>query len=495
MFGCCKRKRVEPLPTPPPTPPRAPLIPSPRASPPPSPPADDGLLSTGSMSRVRRGGSPAGLGSAAEMISPRTLRQSSVKRGTPLSLSRKSSFRSGVLMAPGVSGSVTPGGLVSRASSFYLQFAASRTATVDNMSRVDESREDGEEGGGSVSSVDNVSFPRGMAKTHMFVFQDVDDRELDASRLALEWGDFGEYEVDEENLLGQGAYGEVYKATHVPSGGECVVKTIKQEKESILKIKKEIMMLKHVQGGPYIVKLLDLVRDPKEDVKLIVFEYLKNPNYKESFRGMSEGQGKWYLYRVLKALAFAHSMGVIHRDVKGGNILYDPESDAVRLIDWGFAEYYRPDKPLKSWPGTRPYKAPELFLHYPYYDYAVDVWAFACLMGSLIFRRTVFRSKDNRHQMELIARALGTSSYERYLAKYARPPYKMQAKKYRRLGEPHSERTGFGVYVSSTKTPLATEEALDLLDWIFVWDHEKRPTCEEVLRHPYFTNVAERSVA
>ncbi|KNC49211.1 uncharacterized protein AMSG_11861 [Thecamonas trahens ATCC 50062] len=470
-----------------------------------------------SLRPVPEGATPPGLqaesrvlsriGSSQNLISPRTL--TNVRHGaglgkldedaawyqvrspggtnTPGSISRKSSFR-GILGSGGVS---PRRGIVSRASSMYLQYAASRTVDPSVARRLTSGSFSDDD---TMSCVDEVSFPRGMARQYMFVFQDVDDRELDASRFKLEWGEFEDYAVNYDVMLGQGAYGEVYKATHKPTDSECVVKTIKVDKESVLKLKQEIMMLERVKGGPCIVEYMGLVRNPDDDTKLIVFEFVNNPNYKESFRDMTDLDARWYLFRVLKGLDYAHSLGVIHRDIKGGNICYDPITKKLRIIDWGFGVHYVPSRPFTSWPGTRPYKAPELFLHYSYYDYSVDVWAFACLMGSLIFRRTLFRSKDNRHQMELIARALGTASYERYLAKYARPPFKLVAKKYRHLGEPHMGRGGFQVYVSS-KTPLANFEALDIINKVLVWDHEKRPTASELIQHAYFDPVRHRDAA
>jgi casein kinase II subunit alpha len=50
-----------------------------------------------------------------------------------------------------------------------------------------------------------------------------------------------------------------------------------------------------------------------------------------------------YTYKILEALDFAHSHGIMHRDVKPLNIVINHETRDLRLIDWGLADYYLPD--------------------------------------------------------------------------------------------------------------------------------------------------------
>jgi len=50
-----------------------------------------------------------------------------------------------------------------------------------------------------------------------------------------------------------------------------------------------------------------------------------------------------YLYKILQALEYCHSNGIMHRDVKPLNIVINHAERRLRLIDWGLADYYKPD--------------------------------------------------------------------------------------------------------------------------------------------------------
>ena len=51
-----------------------------------------------------------------------------------------------------------------------------------------------------------------------------------------------------------------------------------------------------------------------------------------------------YTYKILEALEFSHSHGIMHRDVKPLNIVINHETKELRLIDWGLADFYLPEK-------------------------------------------------------------------------------------------------------------------------------------------------------
>ena len=58
---------------------------------------------------------------------------------------------------------------------------------------------------------------------------------------------------------------------------------------------------------------------------------------------LSDMDIRLYLYKILQALDYSHSHGIMHRDVKPLNIVINNESKRLRLIDWGLADYYKPE--------------------------------------------------------------------------------------------------------------------------------------------------------
>jgi len=51
---------------------------------------------------------------------------------------------------------------------------------------------------------------------------------------------------------------------------------------------------------------------------------------------------KYYMYSIVRGLDFCHSKGIMHRDIKPQNIIVNPDTKELKIIDWGLAEYYLP---------------------------------------------------------------------------------------------------------------------------------------------------------
>lgn len=87
-------------------------------------------------------------------------------------------------------------------------------------------------------------------------------------------------------------------------------------------IKREIKILIHLQGGPNIVKLYDIVQHPETKTPALIFEYVDPMNFRGNFQSFSESDIQFYIFELLKALDYAHSHGIMHRDVKPGMSRY-----------------------------------------------------------------------------------------------------------------------------------------------------------------------------
>ncbi len=87
---------------------------------------------------------------------------------------------------------------------------------------------------------------------------------------------------------------------------------------------------------------------------------------------------------LIGTLDYIHSKGIIHRDIKPENILFNYDAEKMKIIDFGLAEFYIPDRSLSVRISSRFYKAPELLLEYEFYNYAIDIWAAGIIFASIV---------------------------------------------------------------------------------------------------------------
>ncbi len=119
--------------------------------------------------------------------------------------------------------------------------------------------------------------------------------------------------------------------------GNFLINSVKKKK-----IKREIKILQNLANGPNIVKLLEVVRDPSSKTPSLIFEYIDNIDFKILYPKFTDFDVRYYMFEILRALDYCHSMGIMHRDVKPHNIIIDHNKKELRLIDWGLAEFYFP---------------------------------------------------------------------------------------------------------------------------------------------------------
>ena len=120
----------------------------------------------------------------------------------------------------------------------------------------------------------------------------------------------------------------------------------------------------------------------------LVFEYLKHDlqgliNMKTNF---DMPQLKCIMFQILQGVHYLHAKGVIHRDIKGANILISSEG-LVKLADFGLARIFYPGD-LKAQYTNRVvtlwYRAPELLLGAKNYSETVDTWSVGCVFAEMV---------------------------------------------------------------------------------------------------------------
>uniref|UniRef100_A0A674F4F6 non-specific serine/threonine protein kinase n=1 Tax=Salmo trutta TaxID=8032 RepID=A0A674F4F6_SALTR len=279
----------------------------------------------------------------------------------------------------------------------------------------------------------------------------------------VEWGNQDDFQLVRK--LGRGKYSEVFEAINITNNEKVVVKILKPVKKK--KIKREIKILENLRGGPNIISLKDIVKDPVSRTPALVFEHVNNTDFK-----------------VCQSICFFTPESYAHRSkmLCNGKL-------KLRLIDWGLAEFYHPGQEYNVRVASRYFKGPELLVDYQMYDYSLDMWSLGCMLASMIFRKEpFFHGHDNYDQLVRIAKVLGTEDLYDYIDKYN---IELEPRFNDILGR-HS-RKRWERFVHSENQHLVSPEALDFLDKLLRYDHQARLTAHEAMDHPYYCKCEEGS--
>jgi len=130
---------------------------------------------------------------------------------------------------------------------------------------------------------------------------------------------------------------------------------------------------------------------------------------------MDAAQIKCVMHQVLEALVYLHSKGIMHRDIKGSNILLNNKGD-VKLADFGLARKLdrRPNPQYTNRVITLWYRAPELLLGSRNYSTQVDMWSMGCFFFELLTFKPLFPGDKEARMLELIYQICGTPSEENW---------------------------------------------------------------------------------
>src|SRR5437660_1982114 len=148
----------------------------------------------------------------------------------------------------------------------------------------------------------------------------------------------GNYRILEK--IGAGGQGTVYKATDTKLGRAVVIKVLPPEltvKEANLKRFEREARLASALDHPNICTIFDL--NEIEGVHFIAMQYVEGKNVRElvSGRPLDLRSALSVAIQVADALAAAHSRGIIHRDIKAGNVMVTPAGQ-VKILDFGLAK-------------------------------------------------------------------------------------------------------------------------------------------------------------
>lgn len=168
---------------------------------------------------------------------------------------------------------------------------------------------------------------------------------------------------------------------------------------SNFQIEKEITLHKSLDHE-HVIKFLGTFSD--QEYVFIRLELAHNNSLKTLYdkraRLISEPEIRYYMKQILAALNYLHGIGVIHRDLKLGNVLLTRKMQ-VKLCDFGFSYRLKDGEkmPLQRL-GTPNYIAPEILLGDDLSEdingYEVDIWALGVIMFMLVFGSAPFQTGD-----------------------------------------------------------------------------------------------------
>ncbi|KAK7279798.1 hypothetical protein RJT34_24856 [Clitoria ternatea] len=232
--------------------------------------------------------------------------------------------------------------------------------------------------------------------------------------------------------VGQGTYSNVYKALDRDTREIVALKKVRfntSEPESIKFMAREIMILQRLDH-PNVVKLKGLATSRMQYSIYLVFDFMQTDlarviaHHEER---LTEPQVKCYMHQLLSGLQHCHERGILHRDIKGSNLLID-KNGMLKIADFGLANFYDPNhhRPLTSRVVTLWYRAPELLLGATDYGVGVDLWSAGCLLAEMFNGIPIMPGRTEVEQLHKIFRLCGTPSEEYWrklkLSTTFRPP-------------------------------------------------------------------------
>ena len=210
--------------------------------------------------------------------------------------------------------------------------------------------------------------------------------------------------------IGGGGMGTVHAGEHLEVGRKVAIKILRPEAVArpalVERFRREARVTARIEHE-HVVECLDVgVSDAGEC--FYVMEWLRGEDLQQLLRRertLAWPRARAIVAQVCRALAAAHERGVVHRDLKPGNIFLiqrEDNPDFVKLLDFGIAKLVAPDEsPAEALTrtgevvGTTPYMAPELAAGEAF-DHRIDVYAAGVILFQLLAGRLPFRGKTPR---------------------------------------------------------------------------------------------------
>ncbi len=189
-----------------------------------------------------------------------------------------------------------------------------------------------------------------------------------------------------QRAVGRGGFGEVYYA--VSDGGrEVALKYLRDNPSIELRGVSHCMNLK----SPFLVKIFD-VRQSADGEHFIIMEYVEGPSLHDILIAEPDGLGPqkaaFFIREIAKGLGYLHERGIVHRDMKPGNIFYD--EGYVKIGDYGLSKFISCSQHSAQTAsvGTVHYMAPEVGSGN--YHRGIDIYALGVMLYEMLLGRVPY---------------------------------------------------------------------------------------------------------
>lgn len=284
--------------------------------------------------------------------------------------------------------------------------------------------------------------------------------------------------------VGEGTYGKVYKAKNTLTGEFVALKRLRLELEREgfpITAMREIKLLQSFDH-PNVVGLLEMMVEHSQI--FMIFDYLDHDltgllTHPEL--SLTEGHRKMIFKQLMEGMNYLHRKRIIHRDIKGLNILLD-RNGILKIADFGLARTMKvlnagesPDytnRVITIW-----YRPPELLLGLTDYGREVDIWGVGCLLMELYTKNALFQGTEEILQLYKIFEVMGTPLTESWPDIENLPWFEMLKPKINRKSR-----------FERDYKPRMSEDSFDLAQKMLTLVPAKRISAGDALKHPYFHN-------
>ncbi|XP_078149148.1 shaggy-related protein kinase alpha [Carex rostrata] len=285
-----------------------------------------------------------------------------------------------------------------------------------------------------------------------------------------------------ERVIGHGSFGIVFQARCLETGETVAIKKVLQDK----RYKNRELQIMRLLDHPNVVTLKHCFfsTTEKEDLYLnLVLEYVPETVYRVIKHYNKMGQRmpliyvKLYMYQICRALAYIHNcIGVCHRDIKPQNLLVNPHTHQLKLIDFGSAKVLVKGEPNISYICSRYYRAPELIFGATEYTTAIDIWSAGCVLAELLLGQPLFPGESGVDQLVEIIKILGTPTREEI---------KCMNPNYTEFKFPQIKAHPWHKVFHKRMPP----EAVDLVSRLLQYSPNLRCSALDALIHPFFDEL------